>query len=359
MTAFYPLNKNVNDMRSIRIKFLLFLGFAVCQFSGYVRAQDRQADNMLLFQRNNGGWFKQFHGKAFSYNVVFSNEDSVAIAAEVKEGATTIDNDATNKEIRYLVNIYKAVPNPRYLAAAEKGIRYLLKAQYANGGFPQYYPDRGLYRNEITYNDNAMINTMNVLRDVALKQHGFEIVDKNLIPACELALKNGIGCILKTQIKVDGKLTAWCQQYNEKTLEPAKARAYELPSISGSESVGIIEFLMTEPTQTNEIKEAIIAGVNWLNSVKISGYKFLSVPDPNFPEGNDRKLIPDANSTAWARFYEIGTNRPFFCDRDGIKKYDVKEIGYERRNGYGWYGAWPQQLITVDYPAWLKSNKLN
>ena len=27
--------------------------------------------------------------------------------------------------------------------------------------------------------------------------------------------------------------------------------------------------------------------------------------------------------TLWARFYELETNRPFFCDRDGIKKYDI------------------------------------
>jgi len=346
-------------MRSVQNGIIYLACFAGSLLNEQVCAQDRRADNMLLFQRENGGWYKQLHGKAFSYDVVFSAEDSVAIAAEVKEGATTIDNDATNKEIRYLVNIYKTVPNPGYLAAAEKGIRYLLKAQYANGGFPQYYPDRGLYRNEITYNDNAMINTLNVLRDVALKQNGFEIVDKKLIPACVLAVKNGIDCILKTQIKIDGKLTAWCQQYNEKTLEPAKARAYELPSISGAESVGIIEFLMAEPTQTKEIKEAIIAGVNWLNSVKIPGYKFIAVPDPSFPEGSDRKLIPDAKATAWARFYEIGTNRPFFCGRDGIKKYDVKEIEWERRNNYGWYGAWPEKLLTTDYPEWLKKQQSN
>ena len=36
----------------------------------------------------------------------------------------------------------------------------------------------------------------------------------------------------------------------------------------------------------------------------------------------------------WARFYEIGTNRPIFSDRDGFAKHDLSEIGYERRNGY-------------------------
>ena len=29
----------------------------------------------------------------------------------------------------------------KYLNAAKRGIDYLLTAQYANGGWPQYYPD--------------------------------------------------------------------------------------------------------------------------------------------------------------------------------------------------------------------------
>ena len=59
----------------------------------------------------------------------------------------------------------------------------------------------------------------------------------------------------------------------------------------------------------------------------------------------------------WARYYEIGTNKPFFSDRDGVKKYTIAEIGYERRNGYAWYGDWPQQLLETDYPAWMKKRE--
>jgi len=54
----------------------------------------------------------------------------------------------------------------------------------------------------------------------------------------------------------------------------------------------------------------------------------------------------------WARFYEIGTNKPLFADRDGVAKYDLEDIGYERRNGYAWYGTWPAKLLSDEYPAW-------
>ena len=331
-----------------------FLSIVASLFFVQVNGQDLQADNMLLFQRGSGGWSKQFKGKAFDYNVEFSAAEKTDIAEEAKKDDANIDNGSTAKEIRYLVKTYKKINNPKYLEAAENGIRFLLKAQYKNGGWPQYYPDKSLYRAEVTYNDNAMINSLNVLQDVMLKQNDLDIVKADLIEPSAKAVSKGIECILKTQIKVNGKLTAWCQQYDESTLLPAKARAYELPSISGSESVNIVEFLIKQPNPSEEIKNAINAAVEWLQLVKITGYKIVDSPAPGTPKGKDKLLVADSSSIMWARYYEIETNKPFFCDRDGIKKYSIQEIGYERRNGYAWYGTWAKNLLEKEYPDWLK-----
>lgn len=338
---------------------ILFLtGILFCNLAGaQATATDPVAENMLLFQRSSGGWSKHFNEKAFEYTTVFSADERAQIAAQKNNDDATIDNKATNKEIRYLTAAYKKTNNLQYLAAAENGIRYLLKAQYDNGGWPQYYPDKRFYRAEVTFNDNAMINTMNVLQDVALGKNNMDVVNKEFIAASVKAISKGIDCILKTQIKAGGKLTAWCQQYDQNTLQPAKARAYELPSISGAESDDIVEFLMSQPNPSQEIKDAVTAAVQWFEEVKITGYKFDAVAAPGTPKGIDRQLIPDSTSTIWARYYEIGTNKPFFCDRDGVKKYTIQEIGYERRNGYAWYGEWPKKLLEKSYPAWAKKNR--
>jgi hypothetical protein len=156
---------------------------------------------------------------------------------------------------------------------------------------------------------------------------------------------------------VKDTLTAWCAQYNHQTFEPEMARKFELVSISGSESVGIVRFLMRIENPSAEVKKAINAAVEWFKKVKIVGYKYVDVEAPNEPKGKDRVILPDPNSNIWARFYEIGTNRPFFSGRDSNKKYDVKEIEVERRTGYGWYGTWPQKLLETEYPKWLQ--KLN
>jgi PelA/Pel-15E family pectate lyase len=65
-----------------------------------------------------------------------------------------------------------------------------------------------------------------------------------------------------------------------------------------------------------------------------------------------RIVVKDPNAPIlWARFYEIETNRPFFCDRDGIRKYSFNEIGHNRRNGYRWYGGWGKEVAEA-YEKW-------
>jgi len=315
-------------------------------------AQDLVADNMLLFQRNYGGWPKHYKEEKIDYKKEYTAVEKATIQDESNRNDATIDNDATTKEVRYLIKVYHQSKNKKYLTAAENGIKYLLKMQYKNGGFPQFYPDLSSYRHEITYNDNAMINAMNVLYDVAFRRNGFDAVDSNFIKPSKKAVAKGVDCILKTQVKVKGKLTVWCAQHDEKTLKPAKARAYELPSLSGSESVGVVKFLMRYEQQTPEVIKAVEAAIQWFNQSKIIGYKYEDIPDSTLPKGRDRGIIPEAGNVLWARFYDIEANEPFFCGRDGVKRKNVSEIEYERRNGYGWYGTWAKDLLEKDYPNW-------
>jgi PelA/Pel-15E family pectate lyase len=343
----------------IRNRNIVVIGLCVllALLQQVVVAQDAVANNMLMFQRSYGGWPKHFHGKTINYKQIFSDAEKAVIASEVDKNDATIDNNATTKEIWYLAKMYKQYHNAKYLAAVENGVRYLLKAQNKNGGWPQYFPDTRLYRSQITYNDNAMINVLKVLQDVTLKLNNLDIVDTSLLTPSKAAIERGIDCILKTQVKVKDRPTVWCAQYDAVSLKPAKARAFELVSLSGAESVGIVEFLMEQPNPSKAVKVAVNSAITWFNAAKIVGYNFTDVPTSNTPKGKDRLLVKDANSTIWARFYDIETNEPFFTGRDSQKKKDVKDIEYERRNGYAWYGTWPAQLLAKKYPSWVSKNQ--
>jgi pectinesterase len=341
----------------MKAKLLYYLFFLVSSgMTISLWAQDSVADNMLLYQRSIGGWPKHINEVKVDYNKTLSATDKAVLQKDKSRNDATIDNGATTKEIRHLVNAYKQTNRKEYLAAAEGGIRYLLAMQKDNGGFPQFYPDSSIYRGQITYNDNAMINALNVLWDVAHGENGLEVVDASLRSPAAKAVEKGIDCIIKSQVMVNGKLTGWCAQHDKKTLQPVKARAFELVSISGMETVGIVEFLMKVEHPSPQVKNAIISAMQWLAASKIRGYKYTDIADPSQPKGKDRVLVKDDASAVWARFYDIQTNKPMFSGRNGEKKWNLQDIEVERRTGYAWYGNWPQKLLDKAYPKWQKKN---
>jgi len=184
----------------------------------------------------------------------------------------------------------------------------------------------------------------------------YAFLDAKTRALCQQSFELGIACILKCQIVVDGKPTVWCAQHDEKTFAPAKARSYELPSFSGSESVGIVRLLMSLEKPTPEICDSIEGAIAWFESHKVTGLRF------DTEKGQDGKpnlvMIPDPKAPAlWARFYDLKTGAPFVCDRDGIPKPQLADIGYERRNGYSWFGEYARDLLGKDYPTWKKATR--
>lgn len=338
---------------------ILFLILSVITTLNTLAQDSIVADNMLMFQRSYGGWPKHYNDRKIDYSAVFSEAEKAQIIDDKNRNDGTIDNAATTKEIRYLLKAYNKFGKSAYLTAAENGIRYLLKAQYKNGGWPQFYPDLSSYRHQITYNDNAMINALNILWDLVHQNEIFIPVDKSLIPLAEKAIKRGVECILKTQIKARGKLTAWCAQYDEFSLRPDKARKFEPASISGMESVAIVEFLMKIEKPDEKIINAVQCAITWFEQSKITGYKYEDIEDASMPKGKDRVIISDEKSVIWARFYDIETNEAVFMGRDEIPHKKLTEIEHERRIGYAWYGTWPKNLISKLYPEWLNKNGLD
>lgn len=318
---------------------------------------DQVAERMLLYQRNDGGW-PQPGGNAIDYTHELTLQQKSQLVQDKDKRDATIDDRATTREINYLVGAFQQTQNLTYLRAAEHGIRYLLNAQQANGGWAQFYPDSSGYRKHITYNDNAMIDVLWVMKSTAEGTDGFGAVDKSLIPQAQQAIARGVDCILKTQYVHNGIRTAWCGQHDRNSLLPTNARKFELASLSGAESVGILRFLMSLESPSPAVKEAVRAGVVWLDSVRLVGIATKFISDPTQPRGKDRVVVADSSSTLWARFYELGTNRPFFSGRDGIKKYSLAEIDPERRTGYAWYGTWPATLLAKEFPVWAKKWKV-
>lgn len=307
------------------------------------------ADNIVEFQNADGGWMKL--------------DTNIDMTKSIKKNThllkSTIDNNATFTELEYLAKVYTKTKDKKYAESFIKGLNYLIDGQYDNGGWAQYFPDAPGYFKNITINDNAMVNILDLFMDILYKndKNCSFVTDEYPQELAKLSgsFDKGVKCLLDLQVVVNGEKTAWASQYDKDTLKPAFGRAFELPSITSMESVTVVDFLMKIHNPSKEIIDAIQAAVTWMDKVKIEGKKVVSVSDYSREFGADKFLVDDPTSVMWARFYEIGTNKPIFSGRDSVKKYNMADISYERRNKYSWYNSEPQKLIEIRYQAWLKA----
>jgi PelA/Pel-15E family pectate lyase len=311
------------------------------------------ADHIVSWQNPEGGWWKQYDPK------------TPRPAALVRGGPTggdddwqsvsTFDNGATYTEIRLLARAYDATKDDKYKQAFDRGLTFVFDAQYPNGGWPQRFPLQDNYGRHITFNDKLMSSILTLLSDVAAGKNEFAFVDDATRKRARDAFDRGVDCILKMQIKSPaGELTGWCQQHDAETLAPTSARAYELPSIASFETADIVLMLMRLEHPDDRVERSITSAVKWFEKSQVRGKKYELVRDKSLKYGVDRRLSDDPSAgPLWARFYEIETNKPIFADRDGVKRYDLREVGEERRAKYAWYGNWGEKVIS-EFPKWQK-----
>lgn len=296
----------------------------------------RIADLLLTYQTPAGGWSKNvnFRQRSREPGESFHSGGSWSYIG-------TFDNDATTEEMRFLAKAYAAHGDARYREAFLRGLAYIAEAQFPNGCWPQVYPLQGGYHDAATFNDEAIPNILNLLRRVV--EGEFVFVPDPLRRDAEAMIALGTDCILQSQVVLDGRLTVWGQQHDPITLEPTNARAYEHASLTAGESVDIVEFLMDIEEPSPEVVEAVHAAVAWFREVALYDLEY------EHPHLVSRR----GAGPLWARFYELGTNRPMFSNRDGVILYDWHEIDDERRRGYGWFRYGPATILR-HYESWAQ-----
>lgn len=310
------------------------------------------ADNILLYQKENGGWPKNYDMLA-----ILSDEQKDSLLKAKNQLNTTFDNWTTHTQVEYLAQAYYLIHDERYKEACLKGIDFILSAQYPNGGWPQYYPDTSGYRKYITFNDGVMTGIMRALYNIVQNKPQYQFVDSARREKVKKAFEKGLDCILKTQIKENGKLTAWPQQADNVGLFPQWARTFEPPSICNWESADIVLFLMSIENPSKEIINAVQSAVRWFEESKINGIRIIEKkiePIKYYYSTFDYDRVVVKDSTAppiWTRYYELKTHRPLFCNRNRKVVYSLAEVEHERRAGYTWYTYAPQQVLDK-YPEW-------
>lgn len=315
-------------------------------------------DNILLFQRDNGGWPKNYDMTA-----ILSDTQKAKLKAVKSVPETTFDNSSTHTQVLYLAQAYTITKLERFKEGCLKGLDFILAAQYENGGWPQYYPPRpenNTYSTHITFNDGGYMGIMNVLKRIKENDPNFGFVGKQYHERATEAYTKGLECILKTQIIENDRKKIWCQQHDTESLAPTWARTFEPPSLCNQESAPIVTLLMDIDDPSEEIISSIQGAVAWFSETKILNTR--CIDDPTATEYVsehkvhyiDRRVVYDVLAPPiWSRYSELETGKPIFCDRSSEIVYYLGDLSRERRSGYRWYTYAPQEVLDK-YPEWQK-----
>jgi PelA/Pel-15E family pectate lyase len=280
------------------------------------------AGTIISFQTPTGGWSKAIDmtGPPRARGMAWTSQGSPW------HYAGTLDNDATTAQIRFLATLFTHAGGSEARAAALRGIDYLLAAQMPNGGWPQGYPLQGGYHDNITFNDDAMIQAMRVLDEVAAGREPFGFVDADRRAKARQAVDQGIRCLLAAQYVQNGQLTVWCAQHDALTLAPVAARRMEPASLSGHESVGVVRFLLDYTAASRRVSEAVEAALSWFERTR---------------------LLDERGEPRWARFADLETNRPlFYGGQDGIAYETFEEMAKHNGTDYAYYVTSPAGLLA-------------
>jgi PelA/Pel-15E family pectate lyase len=209
-----------------------------------------------------------------------------------------------------------------------------------------------------------MIGVMKLLQRIVNKGSDYNFIDSTMYSKVIVSFQRGIDCIINTQIIESDTLLVWCQQHNNITLKPEDARTFEPASLCNGESVGIVELLMSLNNPDERVIKSIKSAVKWFEESKIFGIRVQTISAPHteytYRDSDiDRIVVEDPEAKSiWARYYQLETHKPIFCNRDGKIVYSLDEVERERRIGYAWYVYDPQKVLDK-YPAWLEKQNVH
>lgn len=251
-----------------------------------------------------------------------------------KRNFSTLDDDISQAAMRFLMRLDQTEKfgNEPVHGAVTVALEALLRAQFANGGFPQgwtdavpeapveaaRYPDydwktEGRIKNYwdmYTLND-GLAGTVAATLVEASGIYG----DKRYVAALR---KLGDFLLLA---QMPEPQPAWAQQYN-RDMQPIWARKFEPPAIAGRESQDVLWTLLRIASQVRDAR-------------------YLQ-PLPKAMAYLKRSRLPDGRLS---RYYELRSNKPLYMSRQG----DAYSLTYDDSrlpDHYGW--KWVSELDGIE-----------
>lgn len=254
----------------------------------------------------------------------------------------TLDNNSTIAQIRHLARFLRHHPGRRDVEESiHRAFDWLKAAEFPDGGWPQVYPLEGAYHDNLTLNDNALLNVLALLEDIRDGDEDFGFLDGTRRAELAAMRLRALALVPRLQVRINNRPTVWAAQHDPISHVPAPARLKEPPALSGAESANLVKFLMTLEDAPPEIHASIRSAIAWFESSSLTAGE---------QEGADTDGGPQ-----WARFYDPVTAKPIFPGSDdGILYPDWKSMKARNRVAYEFVSDRPEEVIGKLRERWEK-----
>lgn len=292
--------------------------YAATEDSFYLEVAREAAMALVHGQLESGGWAQVIH---------FARPERGRLGKYRKGkpaggwNVTSLDDGQTQAALEFLVRVDEtlAFKNVAIHDAAMYGLDALLKAQFANGAFPQAVrgPATPQSVRRARYPDDDWRTERRVKNywDYYTLNDGLAgTVAQTLIAAHEVYSEEKYQAALEklgdflVLAQMPSPQPGWCQQYDYE-MYPIWARKFEPPAIAGAESQDVMETLLQIALYTGETK-------------------YLK-PIPPALKYFEECLLPGGQM---ARYYELRTNKPLYMDQHYRLTYDDAAAP----SHYGW-----------------------
>ena len=275
------------------------------------------------------------------------NIDTTKLQTGKKDEHGTFDNGATVGEIRFLVRAYRVTAKPEYRDAVIKAVDHILVRSIR--------PAAG----RSSFRRVSSISPHHVQRRCNERQPVLELAARGVnlgssLRVLRIAARRPPRRSMPELLASSNLRSSWTAKRRSGVRSMTRSRSSLVREPSSRSRCdarrrGDSTLLMSLDHPSPPVITAVEAGARWFEEVKLQGIR-------QVVENGDKRIVADPNAPPlWVRFSEIGTNRPLFCGRDSVVKYDLAAIEPERRNGYAWYGTWGDALAKR-YARW-KSNR--
>lgn len=266
--------------------------------AGYLSAAAEVARVLAWTQNANGGWY---------YTVRVSTMPASFTIGPRNEDWCVYGSGMATQNLGFLIDLDKDYDAEWLTLAIEFGLEKMMEHQFEDGSWARWYPLRSgswAWTALRSFNDGVINDCIETLL-AAYKAYGrSEYMN---------AAMRGVEYMLQTQLPAPQR--GWAQHYDA-NKNPVAGRPFE-PESACSEVTGrnvntLILFYVE--TRDERYFTPVLPAIEWLENSRI---------------GQD----------LWARFYELGTNRPLYADTQGRRYYNINQLPPAIRNSYAWHGS--------------------